>query len=46
MVVWLLLSFFNRAYYDGKGVSKSLLKSCCLDTLTEVFIVDKLRKLV
>lgn len=40
------VEFFNMAYNKGKDVRESLLKYCCLDTLAEVKIVDKLKEIV
>jgi hypothetical protein len=40
------VEFYNMCYNNGKNVREALLKYCCLDTLAEVLIVEKLGRLV
>ncbi|MCD4760038.1 DUF2779 domain-containing protein [archaeon] len=40
------IEFYNMAYKSGKDVREDLLKYCCLDTLSMVWIVEKLGGLV
>jgi len=40
------VEFFNMAYENGRDVRESLLKYCELDTLAEVWIVEKLKEII
>jgi len=39
------VEFYNMCYNNGKDVREGLLKYCCLDTLAEVMMVEKLREI-